>query len=161
MKTKLNRLFSTLNQRWCRREPVLNFEDGCIEEEEQDASTQFLKTEMKQLIDFQDHLEKYCNVLPIFDISMVKYYLTLIKNYFLPLLVIERMIELKVVKKTNQFVSFKFGDVQQLDILNFLRGAASLDSYLKAYVTPETKKYFPNEWVDDPEKLNNTQLTPY
>ena len=38
-----------------------------------------------------------------------------------------------VIKKANQFVSFKFGDVQLLDIMNFLGGATSLDSFLKAY----------------------------
>ena len=79
----------------------------------------------------------------------------------LRLLVNERGIEPIVIKKANQFVSFKFGDVQLLDILNFLGGATSLDSFLKAYKTSETKSYFPYEWFDDPEKLNNTQLPPY
>ena len=40
LKANLNQFFSTLNQRRCRREPVLEFEDECWEEEEQNVSTQ-------------------------------------------------------------------------------------------------------------------------
>ena len=41
-KTKLNQVFSALNQRRCRKDSVLEFEDECIEEEEEhDVSTQF------------------------------------------------------------------------------------------------------------------------
>ena len=40
----------------------------------------------------------------------------------------------------------KFGDIQLLDIMNFLGSATSLDSFLKAYKTKETKGFFPYEW---------------
>ena len=65
----------------------------------------------------------------------------------------EREIEPTVIKKTNQYISFKFGNVQFLDIMNFLGGATSLDSFLKAYKATETKGFFPYEWFDSPEKL--------
>ena len=65
------------------------------------------------------------------------------------------------MKKANEFVSFKFGDIQLLDIMNFLDGATSFDSFLKAYKTKETKGFFPYEWLDCPEKLNNKKLPPY
>ena len=66
-----------------------------------------------------------------------------------------------VIKKANQFVSFKFGDVQLLDIRNFLGGATSLDSFLKAYKTAETRRFFPYEWFNCPQKMNNSELSPY
>ena len=66
-----------------------------------------------------------------------------------------------VIKKANQFVCFKIGDVQLLDIMNFLGGATSLDSFLKAYKTSETKVFFPYEWFDSPQKVNNSELPPY
>ena len=113
------------------------------------------------LIDLQEHFERYCNTLPVFGLNSAKYYINLIKSYLLPILVNEQQIEPAVIKKANQYVSFKFGDVQLLDLMNFLGGATSLDSFLKAYKTEETKSFFPYEWFDNPEKLNNKELPPY
>ena len=45
--------------------------------------------------------------------------------------------------------------------MNFLGGATSLDSFLKAYKTRETKSFFPYEWFDCAEKMNNQELPPY
>ena len=45
--------------------------------------------------------------------------------------------------------------------MNFLGGATSLDSFLKAYKTKETKGFFSYEWFDFPEKMNNKKLPPY
>ena len=73
----------------------------------------------------------------------------------------EREIEPTVIKKANQYISFKFGNVQFLDIMNFLGGATSLDSFLKAYKTTETKGFLPYEWLDSPEKLTYPALLPY
>ena len=66
-----------------------------------------------------------------------------------------------MIKKANQFVSFKFGYVQLVDTLNFLGQTTSLDFFFKAYKTSETKTVFSYEWFDDPEKLKKTQLPPY
>ena len=82
------------------------------------------------------------------------------KWYLLPIPVNERDIEPTVVKQTNQFASFRFKDIQLLDIMNFLGGATSLDSFLKAYKTKETKGFFPFEWFDFPVKLNKKELPP-
>ena len=45
--------------------------------------------------------------------------------------------------------------------MNFLGSPTSLDSFLKAYKTKETKGFFPYEWFDCPEKMNNKELPPY
>ena len=100
-----------------------------------------------QLIDLQESLQRYCNVLPVFGFNSAKYDLNLIKSYLLPILVNERDIEPTVIKKANQFISFKFGHIQLLDVMNFDGGAASLDSFLKAYKTSETKEFFPLRMV--------------
>ena len=115
--------------------------DGCVNE--LCASTHFLLIQKNQLIDLQESLERYCNVLPVFGFNSAKYDPNLIKSYLIPILVKERGIEPTVIKKANQFISFKFGDFQLLDIVNFLGGATSLDSFLKAYKTSETKRFFP------------------
>ena len=121
---------------------VSTFVDDCVvEEQEKDLSRHFLLMQKNYLIDLQEHFECYCNVLPVFGFNSAKYDINLIKSYLLPILVNERDIEPTVIKKTNQFVSFKLGDIQLLDIMNFLGGATSLDSFLKAYRTKETKSF--------------------
>ena len=96
-----------------------------------------------QIIDLQESLERYCNVLPVFGFNSEKYDLNLIKSYLLPILVSERDIEPTVIKKASQTISFKFDDTQLLNITNFLGGATSLDSFLKPYKASETKTFFP------------------
>ena len=73
---------------------------------------------------------------------------------------IERNIQPTVIKKANQFVFFKFNDVQLLHNLNFLGGATSLDSFVEPSKTPETKGCFPYEKFDCPQKTNNSELPP-
>ena len=68
-------------------------------------------------------------------------------------MVCEKEEESFVIKKAKVFISFKFGDVQLIDIMKFLCGATTLNSFLKAYKASETKGFFPYEWFDNPEKL--------
>ena len=96
-----------------------------------------------QIFDFKEDFERYCNTLHVFGFNSGKYGINLIKSYLLPILFNERQIEPTVIKKAYQFVSFKFGDVQLLDIMKFFGGATSLDSLLKAYKTEETKSFSP------------------
>ena len=162
IKIKLCAILEQLNQRRNQAERVSNFVDDCIvEEEEKDLSTQILQMEKNQIIGLQEHFESYSNVLPVFGFNSAKYDINLIKSYSLLILVNERDIEPTVITKANQFVSFKFGDIQLFDILNFFGGANSLDSFLKAYNTKETKGFFPYEWFDCPEKMNNKELPPF
>ena len=159
--SRVKAIFEKLNERKGCTKPAFDFEDECIEEEEEaDMSTQFLRMHKNQLLDLQQHFERYINTLPVFGFNNGKYDLNLIKSYLLPYLIHERDIQPTVMKKTNHFVSFKFGDVQFLDILNFLSGAISLDSFLKTYKTSETKGFFPYEWFDSPNKLDALFLPP-
>ena len=144
IKSKLTRTLESLNEHRYRNQRVFEFEDHCFEDdnEEKDASTQSLQMQKNQLIELQEHIERYFNVLPVFGFNSAKYDINLIKSYLLPILINERNMEPTVIKKANQFVSFKFGDVQLLYIMNFLGGATSLHSFLKAYKTAETKGFF-------------------
>ena len=163
IKSKLSRTLESFNERSCYNQRRFEFEDHCFEDgnEEKDASTHFLQMQKNQLIELQEHLERYCNVLPVFGFNSAKNDINLIKSYLSPILINERNMEPTVIKKANQFVPFKFGDVQLLDIMNFLGRATSLDSFLKAYKTAETKGFFPYEWFDCPQKMNNSELPPY
>ena len=144
IKIKLCAILEQLNQRRNRAESVSKFvDDRVVEEEQKDLSTQFLQMQKNQVIDLQEHFERYCNVLQVFGFNSAKYDINLIKSYLLPFLVNERDFEPTVIQKANQFVSFKFGDIQLLDIINFLGGATSLDSFLKTYKTKDTRVFFP------------------
>ena len=136
IKSKLTRTLESLNERRCQNQRVVEFKDQCFEDdnEEKDGSTQLLQMQKNQLIELQEHFELYCNVKPVFGFESAKN-INLIKSYFLPFLINERNLDPTVIKKTNQFVSFNFGDVQLLDIMNFLGGGTSLDSFFKAYKT--------------------------
>ena len=141
IKIKLSSILEQLNQRHSQREPVIDYENDeyfSDTAEEKALSTEFLQKQKNQLIDLQEHFERYCNTLPVFGFNNAQYDINLIKSYLLPILVNEQQNERTVIKKANQIVSFKFGDVQLLDTMNFLDGGFSLDSYVKAYKTEET-----------------------
>ena len=156
IKCKLARTLQSFHERRCRNQRFFEFEDQCLEDdsEQEYASTQFLQLQKNQLFELQEHLERCCIVLPVFGFHSAKYDINLIKSHLLPTLANERNMEPTVIKKANQFVSFNSGDVQLLDILKFLGGATSLDSFLKAHKTSETKGFFPYEWFVCPQKMN-------
>ena len=116
---------------------------------------QFLQV---QLLELQQNFERYAITLPVFGSNGGKYNLNLMKSCFLLDLLRERDIQPTDIKKANDFVSFKFGDVEFFDILTFLGGASSLDAFLTAYKTNETKKFFPYEWFDSLNKWDATTL---
>ena len=82
-------------------------------------STQFLPIQNNQLNDVHESLERSCKILPVFGFSSAKHDLHLIKTCLPSLLVHKRDSERTVIKKANQFFSFKFGHIQLLDIMNF------------------------------------------
>ena len=164
MKIKLGSILEKLTQGQNRRESArsdLN-QDDCYKEI--CTSTQFLQTQKNQLSDLQETLERYCNVLPVFGLNSAKHDLNSIKSYLFPILVNERDIEPTVIKKANQFISFKFGENQLLIIMNFLGGATSFDSFLKAYKTSEENDFFPTNGLITLTKCRNKNflhMTPF
>ena len=87
--------------------------------------------EKKQLIDQQEHSKRYCNVSLVFSFDSANYDTNLSKSSLLSILIETRDIEPVVNLKSNQYMSFRFGGIQILDIMNILGGAKSFDSFLK------------------------------
>ena len=100
-------------------------------------------------------------MLLVFGCNSAEYDINLIKSFLLPILVNGQDIEPVVIKEADQNISFSFGDIELLDIMNILGRATSLDSFLKANKTSETKRFFPYEWFDHPDKMQNTEFPPY
>ena len=160
---RMKKIFDQLSERGKNySSDQFDYEDECIEDsEEADMSTQFLRTEKNQLIDLKQHLERYANTLPVFGFNNGRYDLNLINLYLIPYLIRDKEQKTSVIKKANEFISFKFRDVQFLEIMKFLGGATTLNSFLKAYKASETKRFFPYEWFDNPDKLDFPELPPY
>ena len=60
-----------------------------------------------QLIELQEHLERYCNVLPVFGFNSAKYDINFIKSYLSPILTNERNMEPTVIKKSQSICVFQ------------------------------------------------------
>ena len=155
MKTRLNDVSSGLQ---INSETQSNISS---EIEDSNASKNFLRYQQKQLPDLQCHFNNYVDTLPVFGFDSGKYDLNLFKSYLIFHLLNDKTVKPTVIKKANQLISLKFGDVQFLDIVNFFGGATTLDSFLKAYQSEETKGYFPFEWFDSPSELDCSHLPPY
>ena len=89
------------------------------------TSTQFLQTQMKQLIDLQENLERYCNVLPVFGFNSAKYDLNLKNHICYPFLLTNVTLNLLSQKKRTSlsranlailscWISWVFLEVQQV-----------------------------------------------
>ena len=110
---KLGSISEKIPQRHKRQEQVRRFDtnqDDCGNET--CASTEFLQIRKNQLIQLQEHLERYGNVLYVFGFNGAIFDLYFIKSYLVQILVNERDIEPAVIKKANQFISLKLGDIQ-------------------------------------------------
>ena len=103
IKTRVNSNFEKLNERKNESTPIFEFQNIEDEEEEIDMSSQFLQIQKNQLLELQQHFERYVNTLPVFGFNSGKYDLSLIKSYFLPYLFHERDIQPTVIKKANYF----------------------------------------------------------
>ena len=102
IKSKLGSVLEKPTQRHNRREQIDLDDCG----NETCTLNQFLRIKKKQLIDLQEHWNRFCNVLPIFGFNSAKKNdPDLKKSYFIPIPVNERNLEPTVMKKANQFIS--------------------------------------------------------
>ena len=162
---KFERVFNDLNEKITECEQFSDEVDNASSTVEEGSTTEtdsnildIGKLTLKSLYQLRDDLNKYCVTLPIFGFNSSRYDLNLIKEYLLEILLYEKKCSPSVIRKANQFLGMSFSGLQFLDILSFLGGATSLDKFLKAYGSEEQKGFFPYEWFNSPEKLNETKL---
>ena len=108
VKIRMDKILETLSQRNNRRRQVIETEFVCFQEDGDIscASTQFLQLQKNQLIDLQEQMERYCNVLTVFGFNSEKNDINLIRSYLLPILINGGDIEPVVIKKlTNASLS--------------------------------------------------------
>ena len=142
---RLKKIFDQLNERGKNySNSKFEYKDECIEDsEEADMSTQFLRVQKNQFDYLKQHLERYVNTLPLFGFNSGKFDLNLIKSYLIPSFIRDKEHETSFIKKANDFISFKFGDLQVLDLMKFLGGPTTLGFFSKPIKLAKRKNCFP------------------
>ena len=141
-------------------EELFDNEAAPYEEEDETLEIRRLRCELKMLSKLRQDFENYYSTITVFGFDSSRYDLNLIKEYLLHHLLIEKNVVPKVIRTGNKYIGMNFLGLKYLDILNFLGGATTLDNFLKAYGASEEKGFFPYEWFDSVEKLNDTPLPP-
>ena len=101
--------------------------------------------------------EAWLAEVPTIGFNSGKYDLNVIKTYLVKSLKEANGIQY-VIKKSNALMCIKTEKLIFLDIRNYLAPNYSYSNYIKAYNCKEGKGFFPYEWMDELDKLNQTTL---
>ncbi|KAI8516762.1 hypothetical protein Bbelb_053430 [Branchiostoma belcheri] len=104
-----------------------------------------------------EEFEKYLKQLVVLSFNGGKYDLNAVKKVFLPLL-LRSTSKLRPIKKNNNYMSIETDDLKFLDLINYVAPGFSYSILLKAYDCEETKGFFPYEWMDSLDKLDEPRL---
>ena len=130
-----------------------------IQHERVSANAKEKKKKESPLKKLKDRLEEYLKELPVIGFNSGKYDLNVVKEVLFPVLVKE---EVKfTIKRNNNLMCLKTGHLRFLDIINYLVTGFTYDKFLKAYECPQTKGFFPYEWMDSLDKLDSSSLPPH
>ncbi|XP_048238897.1 uncharacterized protein LOC124129020 [Haliotis rufescens] len=115
----------------------------------------------KHVSDLCGKLLGYCSQVPVLGFNSARYDLNIIKEKLPKHLSLDDVeSQAFTVKKNNAYLcqsnqSFKF-----LDVTQYLSPGTSYAQFLKAFGVQEKKGFFPYEYLDTPDKLNETRLPP-
>ena len=111
-------------------------------------------------------LEKYCCTLPVLGFNSERYDLPLIMTALAKHLCLDTEREF-CVKRGASYKCLQTRKLKFLDIRNFVSPNCSYDQFVRAYTSPQqqvnldcNKSFFPYEWFDCIEKLQEEQLPP-
>ena len=135
-----------------RREEMAEYEDMLFGE--------IPTSDNKVLIELAEKLKAYIQELPVLGFNSGKYDLNAVKEFLFPYLIETQPIKF-TVKRNSNHMCLKTDFLQLLDISNYLAPGFSYDQFLKAYECEQTKGFFPYEWIDSLDKLEETSLPPH
>ena len=142
------------------REMQINNDQEDVDDGIEVKSPEPLKRKEHPLKKLKNRLEEYQKELPVLGFNSGKYDLNAVKEFLFPVLVQNEEVQF-TIKRNNNFMCFKTKHLRFLDVTNFLAPGFSYDKFLKAYECTQTKGFFPYEWMDSLDKLNQTYLPPH
>ena len=102
----------------------------------------------------------YLSELPIVGFNSQKYDLNVLRTPLIRYLMKHDQIKF-VIKRDSSMKCLKTVQLKFLDILNYLAPGFSYDSFVKAYGCNLQKGFFPYEYVDSLDKLDDNSLPPH
>ena len=114
----------------------------------------------KLLKALEEKLNAYIDELPVLGFNLGKHDINIAKRFLLPYLIKHHSVKFSM-KKNNNHMLHKTKFLKFLDITNYLAPGFSYDQFLKAFEREQTKGFFPYEWVDGLDKLEQTSLPPH
>ena len=132
-------------------------EEETEEEEDDEEETPLKKKPVPPLFKLKAKLEGHLDQLPVVGFNSGKYDINALKALVMPIVTDDVKF---TIKKTNTFMCFSLERLRFLDILSFLAPGFSYAKCLKAYGCAQTKGFFPYEWFDSLDKLEQTCLPP-
>ena len=105
--------------------------------------------------------ENWYLALPVLSFNGAKYDINLMKQYLHKSLEDYGESVSFSIKKANSYMSLKTQHLQFLDIRSYLAPNYSYDAFIKAYKCKLEKGYFPYDFFDSYDKINNTELPPH
>ena len=114
----------------------------------------------KVLTKLEEKLNAYLQELPVFGFNSGKYDLNAVKEFLFPYLIKHHPIKFTAKRNSNN-MCLKTAFLKLLDISNYVAPGFSYDQFLKAYECEQTTGFFPYEWVDGLDKLEETSLPPH
>ena len=117
-------------------------------------------SDSKVLNKLAEKLNAYLDELPVLGFNSGKYDLNAVKEFLFPYL-IEHHPTKFTVKRNSNHMCLKTNFLKLLDISNYVAPGFSYDQFLKAYECEQTKGFFPYEWVNGLDKLEETSLPPH
>ena len=132
-----------------RREEIADYEDMLFGE--------VRTSDNKVLNELAQKLNAYLSELPVLGFNSGKYDLNAVKEFLFPYLIEHHPFKF-TVKRNSNHMCLKTKFFKLPDISNYVAPGFSYDQFLKAYECEQTKGYFPYEWVDGLDKLEETLL---
>ena len=129
-----------------------------VGKDEKETFNKIMKDKIQSVI---SKFKLYRSQIPVLGFNSSKYDINLIKQHIAKVLELHDSDHQFVVKKNNAYSCIANESFKFLDVLNYLAGGSSYSKFLKAFGVNESKGFFPYEYFDHPDKLDETSLPPH